>query len=113
MGKPEAKIKAEGKMREREGEKQSKSSKGSNGFGLLDLKMPHGIVFWVFVFVFVFCPFRATPTAYGGSQARGQTEAVVAGLCHSHTMQDLSHISDLHHSSRQHQILNALSKARD
>ena len=28
-------------------------------------------------------------------------------------MQDLSHICDLHHSSRQHQILNSLIKAGD
>ena len=28
-------------------------------------------------------------------------------------MQDLSHICDLHHSSRQHRICNPLSKARD
>ena len=27
--------------------------------------------------------------------------------------QDLSHVCDLHHSSRQHQILNPLSEARD
>ena len=28
-------------------------------------------------------------------------------------MQDLSHVCDLHHSSRQRQILNPLSEARD
>ena len=33
----------------------------------------------------VFCLFRAAPTAYGGSQARSQIGAVVAGLCHSHS----------------------------
>ena len=27
--------------------------------------------------------------------------------------QDLRHVCDLHHSSRQHQILNPLSEARD
>ena len=31
-----------------------------------------------------FCLFRATPTAYGDSQARGPIGAVAAGLCHSH-----------------------------
>ena len=30
-----------------------------------------------------FLKFRAAPTAYGGSQARGQTEASAAGLHHS------------------------------
>ena len=29
--------------------------------------------------------FRAAPTAYWGSQARGQIGAVAAGLCHSHS----------------------------
>ena len=29
------------------------------------------------------CLFRATPAAYGGSQARGRVGAVAAGLCHS------------------------------
>ena len=31
------------------------------------------------------CLFRATPKAYGGSQARGPIGAVPAGLCHSHS----------------------------
>ena len=30
-----------------------------------------------------FCPFKATPTVYGGSQARGRTEAEASGLYHS------------------------------
>ena len=42
--------------------------------------------------------FRATPEAYGGSQTRGHIRATAAGL---------------HHSSRQHWILNPRSKARD
>ena len=32
--------------------------------------------------VVVFWLFRATLVAYGGSQARGRTRAVAAGLCH-------------------------------
>ena len=32
-----------------------------------------------------FCLFRATPMAYGSSQARGQVGAVAAGLHHSHS----------------------------
>ena len=31
------------------------------------------------------CPFRAAPTAYGGSQASSQSRAVAASLCHSHS----------------------------
>ena len=52
----------------------------------------HGLLFiggflFSFVLVFVFCLFafsRAAPTAYGGSQARGQIGATAAGLHHSH-----------------------------
>ena len=46
----------------------------------------------------IFFLFRASPEAYGGSQARGRIEAVAAGLCHS---------------SRQRRILNPLSETRD
>ena len=35
--------------------------------------------------LFVFCLFRAVPSAYGGSQARGRIEAVAAGPHHSHS----------------------------
>ena len=34
----------------------------------------------------VFCPFRAAPAAYGGSQARGRIGAAAAGLRHSHSL---------------------------
>ena len=55
-------------------------------------------------FFLVFCLFRATHSAYGGSQARGRIGAVAAGLCHSNTR------AEPHHSSRQRRILNPLSK---
>ena len=42
------------------------------------------IIFTIIVF-FVFCLFRATPMAYGSSQARGQIGAVAAGLRQSHS----------------------------
>ena len=32
-----------------------------------------------------FCIFRAVPTAYGGSQARGQVRATAGDPCHSHS----------------------------
>ena len=42
---------------------------------LITLKFPH-----LFIYLFVcFCLFRAAPTAYGSSQARGPTGAAVAG----------------------------------
>ena len=34
---------------------------------------------------FSFSPFRATPVAYGGSQARDPIRAIAAGLCHSNS----------------------------
>ena len=42
----------------------------------------------IFIYFFNFCLFAiswATPTAYGGSQARGQIRVVAAGLCQSHS----------------------------
>ena len=36
-------------------------------------------------FFFVFCPFRTAPTAYEGSQARGQIGAIAVSLHHSHS----------------------------
>ena len=61
----------------------------------------------LFSFLFFIGRFRASPTAYGGSQARG-----VARASHSHS-HDLSLVCNLHHSSRQCWILNPLSKAKD
>ena len=39
----------------------------------------------LFFFFFFFCLFRAAPTAYGSSRARGRIRAVAAGLHHSHS----------------------------
>ena len=63
-------------------------------------------------FFYFFCLFRATPAAYGGSQARGWIGAVATGLHHTEIIQDLSHVCDLHHSSWQCQIHDPLSEAR-
>ena len=38
-----------------------------------------------FLFLFIFCLFRAEPTASGGSQARAGITAVATGLHHSHS----------------------------
>lgn len=43
----------------------------------------------------------------------GQIKAAAASLQHSHSNTRLSHICNLYHGSRQHQILNALSEAGD
>ena len=66
---------------------------------------------WI-VFFFLFL-FRTTPTAHRGSQARGRNRASVAGLHTSAAIWDPSIVFDLHHTSQQHQIFNALSEARD
>ena len=57
--------------------------------------------------------FRATPAAYGGSQAGGQLELQLPACTTATAMWDPSRICDLHHSSWQRRILNPLSKARD
>ena len=68
-----------------------------------------------FIIYFCFLLFRATPLAYGSSQARGRIGAVAASL-HTYTTdketQDPNCVCDLHHSSRQSWILNPLSKAK-
>ena len=65
-----------------------------------------------FIYMFViYCLFKASPVAYGSSQARGRIRDVAAGLHHSHS--NVGSKLHLHHSSRQCQILNPLSKAGD
>ena len=67
----------------------------------------------IFFFVFFLCLFRATPTAYGGSQARGLIELQLPASTRATAMPDPSRIYNLHHSSLQHPILNPLNEARD
>ena len=42
-------------------------------------------IFYLFIYFWSFCLFRATPTAYGGSQARGPIGIVATSLCQSHS----------------------------
>ena len=56
---------------------------------------------------------RATPLAYGSSQARGWTGAAAASPYHSYSNTDPSHVCNLYHSSRQCWFLHPLSEARD
>ena len=62
---------------------------------------------------FFFPNFRAVPTAYGDSQARGLIRAIAAHLGHSQG--NLRSEAGLQATprSRQHQIRNPLSEARD
>ena len=43
----------------------------------------------------------------------GKSELQLLAYTTATATRDLSHVCDLHHSSRQHQILNPLSEARD
>ena len=66
---------------------------------------------YVSFFFLCMCVFRAIPVAYGGSQARSQIQA--RGLRPTPQPQQCtgqSCICDLHHSLRQRQILNTLSR---
>jgi len=64
-----------------------------------DAKNCHHL-FFLFLFFCLFAISWAALMAYGGSQARGR-------------IGDPSRVCNLHHRSRQRQILNPLSKARD
>ena len=65
-----------------------------------------------FFFFFVF--FRAAPSAYGGSHARGPIRTVAAGLHHSHShTRSEPWLWPIYHSSQHCRILNPLSEARD
>ena len=68
---------------------------------------------YVFFFFFFFFLFRATPAAYGSSQARVELELQLLVCTAVKATPDLSHTCDLHCSSRQRWILNPLAEARD
>ena len=75
------------------------------GFRCATMRTPS---FFFFFFFCLFCLFRATPVAYGGSQAGGLIGAYTTATA----MPDPSRLCDLHHSSWQCWILDPLSKAR-
>ena len=65
-----------------------------------------------FSLLLFFCLFRAALEACGSSQARGRIRAVATAYTTA-TTSNPSRICDLHHSSRQRQILDPLSEVRD
>ena len=72
------------------------------------------IFFAFFLFVCVFCLFRAAPAAHGSSQARGRIGAIAASLHHSHRdARSQPRVQPRHHRSRQCWVLILLSEARD
>ena len=67
----------------------------------------------LFIYLFILLS-KAAPAAYGSSQARSQIGAAAASAYTTATaMWDPSQIGNLHHNSRQCQILIPLSNARD
>ena len=73
--------------------------------------------FFSFFLSFFFSLFRAAPTAYGSSQARGPIGATAACLQHSHKNYDIHYqipaTSSTYTTAPGNQILNPLSKAWD
>ena len=68
----------------------------------------------LFIYLFYFLLFRATPAAYGSSQAKGWIGAAATNLCYSlRNARFQPHLQPIYHSSWQHQILNPLSWSRD
>ena len=63
----------------------------------------------VFIYLFIYLFFRASPEAYGGFRLGLQLPAYTRATA----TQGPSHFCDLHHSSRQCRILNPLNEARD
>ena len=57
--------------------------------------------------------FRAVPVAYGDYQASIYLEIELSAYTTATATPDLSRVSDLHHSSWQHRILNPLREAMD
>ena len=69
---------------------------------------------WIFcITISFFFLFRAAPTSYESSQARGQIESAAMAYTTATATWNPSCICSLHHSSRQYWILNALREARD
>ena len=46
--------------------------------------VPESYIF-IYLFIWTFCLFRATPTTYGDSQARGPVRTIASGLYHGHS----------------------------
>ena len=71
----------------------------------------NSMILFFFFLSFYIC--TCVTSAYGGSQAKGLIGAVAISLHTATAMQDLSHVCNLHRSSRQRLIPNPLSEARD
>ena len=83
------------------------------GLILFEIQPNYSFLFIYFLLPFFFFLFRAAPPGYGSFQARGQSELQLPAYTTATAIQDTSLIYDLHHSSRQHQIPDPQSEARD
>jgi len=63
------------------------------------IKKEHGFVCLIDCYLFYFFLFRATPLAYGSSQARGQIGATAAGLHHSYSNTGSKPYTAAHHNT--------------
>ena len=66
-----------------------------------------------FFFFSVFCLFRATPKAYGGSQTRSQIELQLPAYTTGTATPDPNHVYDLRHGSWQRWMPDPLREAGD
>ena len=69
--------------------------------------------FFVFVVVVIVFCLLGPHTAYRDSQAGVKSELQQPAYTTATATLDPSHVCDLHHNSRQHQILNPLGEAKD
>ena len=72
----------------------------------------HHSEYWV-VSIFFFFLNRAVPVAYGSSKLGVELKLQLPAYTTAIATSDPSHVCNLHHSSRQCQILNPLSEAQD
>ena len=63
--------------------------------------------------IYIYIYFRAAPEAYRGSRLGVKSEMELLAYATATAMQDLSHVTELHHSLWQCRILNPLSEAGD
>ena len=66
-----------------------------------------------YLFIYFLLFLRSTLVAYGNSRLGVKSELQLPAYTTATAIQDPSHVCNLYHSSRQHQILNPLSEARD
>ena len=98
-------------MRERERERNEVWLRDPLTLGFQGSTVHLGPSVSVSFFTFIFCLFRATPTAQRAPRLGVESELQLLAYATATARPDPTHSCDLHHSSRQCQSLNPLSKA--